>query len=70
MAAGVFIVAVCAFGGVIACGAFWWAMRSGQLADVAAAQYLVFDEEDDPALAERARACTLPPVPPPPPPPA
>ncbi len=56
MLAGVFIVAICAVGGLIACAAFWWAARSGQLAEVAEARYLVFDDEDGAALAERARA--------------
>lgn len=45
--AGMFILGVCAVGGVIACAAFWWAIRSGQFSDASDARYLVFDDEDD-----------------------
>ncbi len=45
--AGMFILGVCAAGGVIACAAFWWAIRSGQFSDASDARYLVFDDEDD-----------------------
>ncbi len=47
MGAGTYIVAVCAVGGLIACGAFVWAMRAGEFGDVESAKYLVFDDEDD-----------------------
>ena len=50
MTAGQFIVAICALGGLIACGAFWWAIRSGQFVHAEEAKYLVFDEGDDPRL--------------------
>jgi cbb3-type cytochrome oxidase maturation protein len=46
MTAGMYIVAVCAVGGLIAGAAFWWAIRSGQLTDASEAKYLVFDDED------------------------
>jgi nitrogen fixation-related uncharacterized protein len=65
MTAGMFIVAVCAFGGLIACAAFFWAAWSGQLADVAEARYLVFDDEDDAELAARAAAGVIRREPPP-----
>ena len=45
--AGLFILGVCAAGGVIACAAFWWAIRSGQFSHASDAQYLVFDDEDE-----------------------
>lgn len=45
--AGMFILGVCAVGGVIAGAAFWWAIRSGQFSDASDARYLVFDDEDD-----------------------
>lgn len=51
MTAGAYIVAVCALGGLIACAAFWWAVRSGQFAAMDEAKYLVFDDEDRPAEA-------------------
>jgi cbb3-type cytochrome oxidase maturation protein len=47
MTAGMYIVAVCAVGGLIAGAAFWWAVRSGQLTDASEAKYLVFDDEDE-----------------------
>lgn len=47
MTAGKFIVAVCALGGLIACAAFWWALRNGQFTHADSAKYLVFDDEDD-----------------------
>jgi cbb3-type cytochrome oxidase maturation protein len=42
-----FILGVCAVGGLIAGAAFWWAIRSGQFSDASDARYLVFDDEDD-----------------------
>jgi cbb3-type cytochrome oxidase maturation protein len=48
MSSGMYIVAVCAVGGLIACAAFVWALRSGQLSSSDEAKYLVFDEEDGP----------------------
>ena len=47
MAPGMFIVGVCALGGLIACSAFWWATRSGQFNNSDDAKYLVFDDEDE-----------------------
>ena len=49
MTAGMFILAVCAVGGVLACVAFWWATRSGEFRDAAEARFLVFDDEEIPA---------------------
>lgn len=46
MTAGMYIVAVCALGGLIASVAFWWAVRTGQFRDAAEARWLVFDEDD------------------------
>ena len=47
MTVGAWIVAICALGGLIACAAFWWAVRTGQFTDASEARYLVFDDEDD-----------------------
>ena len=47
MAPGMYIVAVCAVGGVIASAAFWWAIRTGQFSHSDEGKYLVFDDEDD-----------------------
>lgn len=47
MTVGAFIVAICALGGLIACAAFWWAVRTNQFEGAAEARYLVFDDEDD-----------------------
>ena len=49
MTAGMFIVGVCAVGGVLACVAFWWATRSGEFSDAAEARFLVFDDDELPA---------------------
>ena len=49
MTAGMFIVGVCAVGGVLACVAFWWATRSGDFSDAAEARFLVFDDDELPA---------------------
>lgn len=48
MTAGMYIVAVCAVGGLIASAAFLWALRSGQFSSSDEAKYLVFDDEDAP----------------------
>ena len=45
--AGLAILGVCAVGGVIACAAFVWAMRSGEFTRSDDARWLVFDDEDD-----------------------
>jgi cbb3-type cytochrome oxidase maturation protein len=45
-----YIVAVCAVGGLIASVAFIWALKSGQFSSSDEAKYLVFDDEDPPAL--------------------
>ena len=50
MTAGMYIVAVCAVGGLIASAAFVWALRSGQFSSSDEAKFLVFDDEDPPAL--------------------
>jgi len=55
MTAGMFIVAVCAVGGVLACVAFWWATRSGEFSDAAEARFLVFDDDELPAVREAER---------------
>jgi cbb3-type cytochrome oxidase maturation protein len=56
MTAGTVIVAVCAFGGLIACAAFWWATRTGQFSGLEEAKYLVFDDEDEVERPEKAGA--------------
>lgn len=59
MSPGMFIVGVCALGGLIACAAFWWATRTGQFSNADEAKYLVFDDEDDvvrPPAPPRGRA--------------
>jgi len=63
MTAGMYIVAICALGGAIACFGFIWAIRSGDLANVEEAKWLVFDDEDElePGL---VRPPVRPPVPP------
>ena len=53
--AGLFILGVCVVGGVIACAAFWWAIRSGQFSDASEARWLVFDDEDDVARPDAPR---------------
>jgi cbb3-type cytochrome oxidase maturation protein len=45
--AGLAILGVCAVGGVIACVAFIWAMRSGEFTRSDDARWLVFDDEDE-----------------------
>ena len=50
MTAGMYIVAVCAVGGLIASAAFVWALRSGQFSSSDEAKYLVFDDEDPPGV--------------------
>lgn len=45
--AGMYILGVCAVGGVIACAAFWWALKSGEFKGADDARWLVFDDEDD-----------------------
>jgi cbb3-type cytochrome oxidase maturation protein len=50
MTAGMYIVAVCAVGGLIASAAFLWALRSGQFSSSDEAKYLVFDDEDPPGV--------------------
>ena len=52
MTSGMYIVAVCAVGALIACAGFWWAARSGQFKEAAEARWLVFDEGEE---LERAR---------------
>jgi cbb3-type cytochrome oxidase maturation protein len=47
MTSGMFIVGICAVGGMIACAGFIWAIRSGQFSSSDDAKYLVFDDEDD-----------------------
>ena len=44
--AAVYIIAICALGGLIACGAFVWAALKGEFSDVSEAAFLVFDDED------------------------
>jgi nitrogen fixation-related uncharacterized protein len=51
--AAVYIIAICAVGGVIACGAFVWAALKGEFTDASEAAFLVFDDEDAPAGPER-----------------
>ena len=55
MTAGMYIVAVCAVGALVACGAFWWATRSGEFSDAAEARFLVFDDDELPAAREAER---------------
>ena len=50
MTSGMYIVAVCAVGGLIATAAFVWALRSGQFSSSDEAKYLVFDDEDPPGV--------------------
>jgi len=58
--AGLAILGVCAVGGVIACAAFIWAMRSGEFAGSDDARWLVFDDEDDVVKPEAPREGPLP----------
>jgi cbb3-type cytochrome oxidase maturation protein len=62
MTAGMYIVAVCAVGGLIASVAFVWALRSGQFSSSDEAKYLVFDDEDDPGLRPPVRPSVGPPA--------
>ncbi len=62
MTAGMYIVAVCAVGGLIASVAFVWALRSGQFSSSDEAKYLVFDEEDGPLVRPPARPAARPPA--------
>jgi nitrogen fixation-related uncharacterized protein len=51
--AAVYIIAVCALGGVLACGAFVWAALKGEFTDASEAAFLVFDEDDPPPAPEK-----------------
>ncbi|MFI5207403.1 MAG: cbb3-type cytochrome oxidase assembly protein [Gemmatimonadales bacterium] len=55
MTAGMYIVAICAVGGLLASAAFVWALRSGQFSSSDEAKYLVFDDEDGPLVRPPAR---------------
>ncbi len=45
--AAVYVIAICAVGGVIACGAFVWAALRGEFTDASEASLLVFVDEDE-----------------------
>ncbi len=45
--AAVYVIVICAVGGVIACGAFVWAALRGEFTDASEASLLVFDDEDE-----------------------
>ena len=45
--AAVYVIAICALGGCIACAAFVWAARKGEFTDASEAAFLVFDDADD-----------------------
>ena len=62
MTAGMYIVAVCAVGGLIASAAFVWALRSGQFSSSDEAKYLVFDEDDGPQVRPPVRPSAGPPA--------
>jgi cbb3-type cytochrome oxidase maturation protein len=57
-----YIVAVCAVGGLIASAAFVWALRSGQFSSSDEAKWLVFDEDDAPARSRADVPLVRPPV--------
>lgn len=61
MTAGMYIVAVCAAGGLIASAAFVWALKSGQFSSSDEAKYLVFDEDDGPLVRPPVRPSVRPP---------
>jgi nitrogen fixation-related uncharacterized protein len=46
--AAIYILAVCAVGGLIACGAFVWAALKGEFTDASEAAFLVFEDDDVP----------------------
>lgn len=58
--AGLFILGVCAFGGLIATAAFIWATRSGQFTESSEARFLVFDDDELPAAREAEREASGP----------
>jgi cbb3-type cytochrome oxidase maturation protein len=62
MTAGIYIVAVCAVGGLIASAAFVWALTSGQFSSSDEAKYLVFDDEDGPGARPPVRPSARPPA--------
>jgi nitrogen fixation-related uncharacterized protein len=51
--AAVYILAICALGALVACGAFVWAALKGEFTDASEAAFLVFDDEDVPPRPER-----------------
>lgn len=59
--AGMYILGVCAAGGVIACAAFWWALKSGEFKGGDDARWLVFDDEDEVVRPEAPREDPAPP---------
>lgn len=51
--AAIYILVICAVGGLVACGAFVWAVLKGELTDASEAAMLVFDADDEPPAPER-----------------
>jgi nitrogen fixation-related uncharacterized protein len=45
--AAIYVIAICAVGGAIACAAFVWAALKGEFTDASEAAFLVFDDEDE-----------------------
>ena len=45
--AAIYIIAICALGGVIAGSAFVWAALKGEFSDAGEAAFLVFDDADE-----------------------
>jgi hypothetical protein len=45
--AAIYVLAICALGALIACGAFAWAALRGEFSDASEAALLVFDAEDE-----------------------
>jgi nitrogen fixation-related uncharacterized protein len=51
--AAIYVLAICAVGALIACGAFAWAALKGEFTDASEAALLVFDDEDERRPSER-----------------